>query len=175
MKICTKCHIKKSLNDFYPHKGHKFGVGSHCKSCCAIDNAERHAIKQKNDPIYKKRRSEYSHDWHIKNKKKNNLRIANNHKKKRMLCIEHYGGKCACCGENRYEFLAIDHLSGGGRNHRKEIGAKIERWIIKNDFPEGFRILCHNCNQSLGLYGYCPHDIERKVIKESSHGKTKKE
>src|SRR3990170_1408240 len=23
--------------------------------------------------------------------------------------IEHYGGKCSCCGENRIEFLCLDH------------------------------------------------------------------
>ena len=85
-------------------------------------------------------------------------------KARRLRCIEHYGGKCACCGESRYEFLAIDHINGDGNEHRKKIGngSCIVGWLIKNNFPEGFRILCHNCNASFGLYGYCPHQKERE-------------
>jgi hypothetical protein len=32
--------------------------------------------------------------------------------------------------------------------------------LIKNNFPDGFQVLCHNCNMSIGLYGYCPHQTE---------------
>jgi len=28
-------------------------------------------------------------------------------------------------------------------------------------YPTGFRVLCHNCNQAIGLYGYCPHKTPR--------------
>lgn len=31
------------------------------------------------------------------------------------------------------------------------------KWLKRNDWPKGFRVLCHNCNSSLGYYGYCPH------------------
>ena len=34
---------------------------------------------------------------------------------------------------------------------------KRELCINSNSFPPGFRVLCHNCNQALGAYGYCPH------------------
>lgn len=30
-------------------------------------------------------------------------------------------------------------------------------WAIKNDFPDVFQVLCHNCNQAIGYYGSCPH------------------
>jgi len=77
---------------------------------------------------------------------------------RRKRVLDHYGGKCACCENTQYEFLSIDHIGGGGTKHRKTVGANIDRWLIKNNFPEGFRVLCHNCNFSLGLYGYCPHN-----------------
>lgn len=157
MKICTVCHIEKPLEEFYLHKSHQWGVSGHCKVCCGIDNRKRYHDKLKHDPQYKKERSEYSHDWHIRNKEKRKPAIAANHRNIRLRCIEHYGGTCACCGENRYEFLAIDHINGGGGKHRKKTGGHTERWLVKNNFPQGYRILCHNCNQSLGLYGYCPH------------------
>ncbi len=86
---------------------------------------------------------------------------------RRLNCIEHYGNKCECCGENNIEFLAIDHINGGGLHHRKEIASKnmnIFEWLIKNNYPHGFRVLCHNCNSSHGHYGYCPHQIDRGEI-----------
>lgn len=90
-------------------------------------------------------------------------------RKQRLECISHYSnGKnsCKCCGENHLEFLAIDHINGGGSKERKEIKKKyysIYSYLIKTGFPEGYRVLCHNCNLSLGFYGYCPHENGVKV------------
>jgi hypothetical protein len=76
----------------------------------------------------------------------------------RKKIITHYGGKCSCCSESRFEFLAIDHVNGFGNKERSEkTNETIWRDIIKNNFPNSYRILCHNCNQALGSYGYCPH------------------
>ncbi|MBW2645112.1 MAG: hypothetical protein JRE23_02835 [Deltaproteobacteria bacterium] len=159
MKVCTKCGIEKPIDDFYSNQRKKDGHHTICKMCHTEDVRKRYHKKYKHDPEYKKRRDQYSHDWHLKNKEKNNARVAKDRRDKRMKCIEHYGGKCACCGESHYEFLAIDHINGGGRVHRASLGTKsFHRWLIKNNFPEGFRVLCHNCNQSFGLYGYCPHE-----------------
>lgn len=79
--------------------------------------------------------------------------------KLRKNIIEHYGGKCACCGETTFEFLAIDHVSGNGKEQRMAtgFGHKFYLWIISNNFPDSLQILCHNCNMSKGLYGKCPH------------------
>jgi len=86
-------------------------------------------------------------------------RVKANQQKTRRFCLEHYGGQCACCGENSYEFLCIDHINGGGHQHRKKVGHGYSflLWLKKNNMPEGYRILCHNCNMATGLYGYCPH------------------
>ncbi len=81
----------------------------------------------------------------------------------RRKVIAHYGGKCACCGESNIEFLAIDHEAGGGEKHRKALGmrggAAFYTWLKSQGFPSGYRVLCFNCNQSIGAYGYCPHEI----------------
>lgn len=104
---------------------------------------------------------------YIKNKdnkekhEKVKARMRERHYKNRLRVLNHYGGKCACCGENRYEFLALDHINGGGSQHRRQIkgGSKhMTQWVINNGFPKDmFRILCHNCNMAIGAYGYCPH------------------
>ena len=76
-----------------------------------------------------------------------------------------YGGVCSCCQESALEFLTIDHVDGNGAAHRKATfnharagGHKIYRWLIKNNYPSGFQVLCFNCN--IGRYhngGECPH------------------
>lgn len=92
-----------------------------------------------------------------------------NNIRRRRLCLDWYGRECACCGEDIYEFLVIDHINGGGNKHRKEVlGAgntgSIYHWLIKNIFPDGFQTLCHNCNMAKGSYGFCPHNKETDAI-----------
>lgn len=78
--------------------------------------------------------------------------------KARNDCLVAYGNKCFCCGEIKSEFLGIDHINGGGREHRKVVGARIYFVVRKEGYPKDkYRLLCHNCNLSLGFYGYCPH------------------
>lgn len=93
-------------------------------------------------------------------RRRNNERAKSHSRKRRMTVIQHYGGVCECCGENKIEFLALDHKNGDGNIHRRKVGSgnKMYKWVIDNDFPDMFRVLCHNCNMSLGLYGYCPHE-----------------
>jgi len=107
-------------------------------------------------------------NYHKTHKEKEHLsRIEYNkiHKEEKRLerielrkeVLKHYGGKCACCGETTYEFLSIDHINGGGRKHREEIYRLICPWLKKNNYPDGFQVLCFNCNQAKGIYGICPH------------------
>lgn len=74
-----------------------------------------------------------------------------------------YGGKCACphCNENRLGFLTIDHPNNDGAKHRREGGDKMYRWLRRNGFPDGFRVLCFNCNCGRAFNGgVCPHTEE---------------
>lgn len=83
--------------------------------------------------------------------------------KNKILIVNHYSnGKncCNCCGESQLEFLSLDHLvQGNGRKEREEAGGgnALYRKLIKAGYPEGFQILCFNCNLSKGFYGKCPH------------------
>ena len=99
---------------------------------------------------------------------KQQLLVLNKKEKRKTRKVEvltYYGGgkaQCACCLENKIEFLCIDHIAGGGTKHRKEVGSgwKMYMWLVSNNFPEGFRTLCHNCNAARGIYGYCPHEVK---------------
>lgn len=85
---------------------------------------------------------------------------ARRHLRRKLRVFEYYSNGtmiCNCCGENIIEFLSIDHINGGGRKHRAEVGKNLYRWIIRNNFPPGFQVLCNNCNMAKGIYGICPH------------------
>jgi len=86
--------------------------------------------------------------------------------------ISHYGGKCACCGESEDAFLCIDHINGGGNQHRKVTfkvkrtesgsmagtgGGRFYRWLQTNNYPPEFQVLCWNCNSAKHKLGQCPH------------------
>ena len=76
-----------------------------------------------------------------------------------------YGSSCACCGESQLEFLGIDHIDGRGKVGQRRSGAEFYRWLKRQGFPkDDYRLLCHNCNQALGHYGYCPHGHAKRGV-----------
>lgn len=97
--------------------------------------------------------------------------------KLKLEVLAAYGSVCKCCGEWRTEFLAIDHIKGGGLKHRKSLqktgaGWKLNIVLRRDGYPSGYQVLCHNCNQSKGFYGYCPHKDGAFVEPNSSSTKT---
>ena len=45
--------------------------------------------------------------------------------------------------------LTIDHIDGGGSTHRKQAGGSghvLYRWLKRNAYPDGLRVLCFGCN-----------------------------
>ena len=101
-------------------------------------------------PLYYER---YKHKKSINDKKRREER--------RRLVLSHYSNgtlECACCKEKTYEFLTIDHINSCGRIARKKygLGDIFYRWLIKNNYPDGFQVLCYNCNSAKGHYGYSP-------------------
>lgn len=64
-----------------------------------------------------------------------------------------YGKACSLCGFDNIDALTIDHVNNDGAEHRRRLtgsrhsgGTLTYRWLVKNDFPAGFRTLCQNCN-----------------------------
>ena len=96
--------------------------------------------------------------WSERNRERTNQRAQISKRKFRQECLTFLGGKCECCSEATYEFLAIDHINGGGAKERKMITSQqLYRKIVKEQIMEGYRILCHNCNMAVAFYGNCPH------------------
>jgi hypothetical protein len=134
---------------------------------------------------YKRDRNEYMKEWRKNNHKQFLAVQRSNYGKVRVEVLQHYSGKempdCRCCGESELDFLQIDHTKGDGAAHRREIGmaqgnegqvAKqnqkvniggngLPYWLKKNGWPEGFQVLCANCNYSKRIGRYCVHELKR--------------
>ena len=64
--------------------------------------------------------------------------------------INHYTNgsmRCNNCGISNLKALTIDHINGNGLRHRIEhnIGGHIAEWLRQNNYPEGYQVLCMNC------------------------------
>ena len=120
-----------------------------------IDHRVRYR-KEHPDKVHSSQRAWY---WEHGGREKHQQQV----QERKLMVLSHYSKDiptCECCGEKNIEFLTVDHINGGGNQHRKEVakrGKEMYRWIVDNNFPEMFRVLCLNCNFSLGHYGYCPH------------------
>jgi len=83
----------------------------------------------------------------------------------KLAVVSGYGGKCTCCGEARLVFLEIDHVDNDAKQRvlrgEPRRGANLYKWLLKNELPNGFQVLCRNCNWGKWIYGVCPHVIDR--------------
>lgn len=142
-KICTgPCgrELPATTEHFSPNKDGRLGLYAQCKDC---RNAKLRGYRLTHP-------NQSGKEYHRKNK---------------LEVITKYGGKCSCCGEGRIEFLTIDHVNNDGAKHRAEIGKGSDqtyRWLIHNGFPDGFQVLCYNCNIAKSVYGACPHQKGQK-------------
>lgn len=58
------------------------------------------------------------------------------------------GGKLACvkCGFDNIHALSIDHINGGGGQHRNRLSHNnFYRWLQREGYPTGYQTLCMNC------------------------------
>lgn len=161
-KRCATC---KSLR---PRELFASPMSKSCEPCKSLDlpkwnKAKQSAYRYRADRV---RVLEQNREWKAANelryRSQQRAYTAAKRAERRALVLSHYGGDCACCGESEPLFLTIDHIEGNGNAHRREIGrTDMWIWLHANDFPEGFQILCFNCNA--GRYrngGTCPHRVE---------------
>jgi hypothetical protein len=101
-------------------------------------------------------------------------RILKLHHKRRQMVLDYYGRECKCCGLTLVNALQIDHIHGGGNQHRKQIGQSgLYRWLIEHKFPPGYQTLCVMCNWMKSHYGACPHTLMPYAAQELTWKYTK--
>jgi hypothetical protein len=146
-KQCYKCKELKPLRAFSRNKIKPDGLDIYCKAC---------------------------HNAYIKRRFPNLPEIQRTYREKiRDQCLGHYSNwsfKCSCCGEQEKTFLVLDHVNNGGTQHRISIGGgglNMFLWIKRKGFPDGFQVLCQNCNWGKHKLGSCPHvNAAREALKQ---------
>ena len=166
-KRCSRCGKVKPLDEFYRHSKSKDQHDVWCKSCsnkCRQTRRENHRDEERLA----------AHERYLRLKDKIHLYNRDSHQRLKISLVAHYSNntnRCACCGEPDIRFLTIDHINGNGSQHRKSIGCRsgstFYRWLIKVGMPEGYQVLCYNCNIARTWYGTCPHQL---VASKSAEG-----
>jgi len=140
----------------------------------------REWVKTEAGKAYQKRHAEYAKEWRKKNREKYKATQKRAYDKMRYDCLSHYSNGepiCSCCGEKEILFLHIDHIEGDGAEHRRKLkselgyypgGNNLPYWLKKNGYPEGFQILCANCNLGKRCNSVCPHKLVKSKQGESS-------
>ena len=129
-KRCSKCNTVKDHSAFGSREGGR--LKSWCQECLNTASKVRSS-----SPQVKDRLSRYH--------KMDNAGL-------RLGCLQHYSNAaipvCKCCGVTTLVFLSIDHIKNDGNIHRKQVGSNLYRWLRDNSYPEGYQVLCMNCQFS---------------------------
>jgi hypothetical protein len=180
-KLCADCKVlvaqEKAANRRTTVKG-KRRVRGECLTCAAPNPDSDYCPQCTTGVVRCKQRWKQEGRCYECGKPRENLEVLScftcSEKKKvniaawrRKLKIEtfvRYGGfVCACCGENNEAFLQLDHINGGGCEHRKNVtgggGTQLYTHLRDNNWPEGYQVLCANCNWGKRFLGVCPHNL----------------
>lgn len=100
---------------------------------------------------------------------------------RKIQVLRHYSPNVCCikCGFSDIRALSIDHVNGGGTKHRKILGLQagyiFYKWLIDSGFPDGYQVLCMNCQfitirrptEEIGLEASVPANKVKRVIFET--------
>lgn len=155
MKVCNRCDIG---TEFYAT------TSQPCKECVKLRNRRYY---RRNDPASGLTCGQRNYC----NARPHRLGQMREYRvTARLEALAHYSGGtmcCDCCRESELTFLALDHIvpigrrdkSGRARDGSPRGGAALMAWLRKRGYPEGYRVLCHNCNLGRDINGgVCPHE-----------------
>lgn len=96
---------------------------------------------------------EYMHQYRVEHLERHKRLSKIRRDEQKVRVLSHYSTSntpnCAKCGIDDIDVLTIDHINGGGSKQRRQIKAvnSIYYWLDKNKLPDGYQVLCANCNQ----------------------------
>lgn len=155
MAVCKYCGVSLTEDNWYPASFRQNYYA--CKSCQCKRSKENYAsrkpqvLKQKKGYYRQKRKFILvaSHERWVTNKEIVLLHYT------RIFDPDAIEPHCRdifhkhlpnCPLAKDIRALSIDHIEGGGNKHLKAIGTQaIYPWLIKNNFPEGYQVLCMCC------------------------------
>jgi hypothetical protein len=140
-----------------------------------LENLEKERLRgRKSYYKHKNKRSAQSIKWKKDNPgkvKSYHYKYYQAHKEKRKIIVQeknkelfneilnYYGHQCSIIDCGGIENLRVDHIGGKDNGDGYLKGHKLWRWLKKNNFPPGFRILCQRCNALDGYHRNSPFGI----------------
>ena len=130
-------YMWKTITNYPDYKINEFG--------------EVQSNKFKKDRLLKPQKDKYGY-FNIRISNQNGFRTIKLHKLMAIEYLNHIPNG---------NTIVVDHIDNDGHKHRKGADTShhnIYYWLVRNNFPTGFQILCMNCNQGKHRNnGVCPH------------------
>lgn len=145
-KVCNDCGEEKPLSEFrLQSRRTRSGKPYREPYCTPCRNARNRSYYNTSKEERTAQMLEYR--WGIK-----------------QQAIERYGGACDCCGEDTMSFLTLTEKELQKEEPKQQgwysAGFTLARYVIKHDFPDGYIVLCFNCEAGRVQNGICPHKDE---------------
>src|SRR4030067_1212344 len=105
---------------------------------------------------HKSKIKDYNKKYLLENKEKNRESNRKERENLKIDILSHYSGNkicCAYCGFDDNRALQLDHINNNGAEERIKLfgnrtyaGTTFYRWVRRQNYPEGYQVLCANCN-----------------------------
>jgi len=156
LKRCRTCKEVKPISEFHIDRAHSDGHHGQCKPC------HRKWLNQQ----YRKRHDRLNHDELILYRTSINKKAKERKDFYKLTTLTHYSVEDYPICANPFgvhtepmtdtDILTIDHINGGGNRHtddggRRIGGANLYRILCNSDFPEGYQVLCANCQMKKAI------------------------
>jgi len=125
------------------------------------ENRERYLTRnRKYYEEHKEKQRAWRRKWYSKHREQRLIAMKKWRTKLKIKVVFHYSNGTMACADPLHLHLAndpfatditclsIDHIEGNGAKERKELdteGQAFYSWLIKNNYPEGYQVLCMNC------------------------------
>lgn len=153
---CEKAGKPQPIAEFSIAKNRKSGKKYRRRECRTCFNkrhkkwrdANREHVRKTGRETMRRLRDEMIPSRKVTYRAYSAARQAARRAKFKALVYEHYGDHCVECGEDDLFCLSIDHKNNDGYQMRKsgvQNTAQMYEWLVKNEFPPDYQVLCMNC------------------------------
>jgi hypothetical protein len=161
MKRCCACGEDKPADQYSRDASRGDGLQPRCRQC-ARDRQRSYYQVNREQKLAGDRRWRQANPAKVRasqrrRRQANREQVAASERRRsarvKAEVLAHYGESCACCGTT--DDLTIDHVNGGGSDHREALfgrrhrgGGRFYAWLIAQGYPPGYQTLCRACNRN---------------------------
>lgn len=142
---CSACGVVLAKESW--RKGERNSHHLICASC-----ARSYARNRRKLPEVFAAEKERHRSWLKRNASKARVYFAVHNLQIKLAVLRHYSSfkpSCKVCGVDILASLALDHTGDDGTEFRRKtgiVGHELYWYLMRRGFPDGFQVLCSNCN-----------------------------